>query len=63
MTVSTQVTPEILLSVVPVGTTIKVTGQNEWNDIEVEVSHDDELTLLRLVQQVWGIDHDHYIEI
>jgi hypothetical protein len=61
MTISTQIVPQIDLSLVPNGTTIKIVGTDPtWNDIEIEVSHDDELTLLRLVSQVWGIDQDHY---
>jgi hypothetical protein len=61
MTISTQIIPQIDLSLVPQGTSIKIVGTDPtWNDIEIEVSHHDELTLLRLVQQIWSIDSDNY---
>jgi len=53
------ITPEIDLSLVPPGTNIEISSfiQNQ-NEVEVTVSHKDELTVKRLVFQVWGLTKD-----
>lgn len=65
MTVICDVLPEIDLSLVPDGTVIVVLSRFKFNKncVEIKVSHSDELTLLRLVQQTWGFDEETYITI
>ena len=63
MTIICDVIPEIDFSFIPEGTTITVLSRFKFNPntIEVKVTHPDELTLLRLVQQVWGFDEESYV--
>jgi len=49
------VTSQTNLSVIPEGTEIKILDTSEPNQIELRVSHRDELTVKRLVFQIWGL--------
>ena len=53
------ITPDIDLTLVPCGTMIEIIDtKSNPNQIEVNVSHEDELTLGRLVYQVWKLQKD-----
>lgn len=59
MTIICDVIQTLDLSVIPEGTSITVLSRLT-NSVEIKVTHDDQLTLLRLVRQVWGIEPDNY---
>lgn len=51
--------PDIDLTLVPEGTSIKILdNKSNPNQVEINVSHRDELTLCRLVYQIWGLQKD-----
>ena len=63
MTINTTITPDTDLTNVPCGTNIEILGKNVFGDIDVNVTHEDELTLKRLITQTWGIEWEFYIEL